>query len=104
MDGAWNSSASLVTAALGLHAPHTVLVVLAHPRDLDGWTEDLVSFAGVRPLVFPAWDAWPGHDLVNDEVALNCDTYDEFGYCANDSSAPPRFSIPNARRHRGPLL
>jgi transcription-repair coupling factor (superfamily II helicase) len=69
VDGAWNSSAALVTAALGLHAPHTLLVVLAHPRDLDGWTEDLVSFAGARPVVFPAWDAWPSREVVNDEVA-----------------------------------
>jgi len=68
VDGAWNSSASLVTAALGLHAPHTVLVALAHPRDLDGWVEDLFSFSGHRPVVFPAWDAWPSRDVVHDEV------------------------------------
>jgi transcription-repair coupling factor (superfamily II helicase) len=69
VDGAWHSAASLSVAALGLHAPHMVLVVLAHPRDLDGWSEDLLSFAGMRPLVFPAWDAWPMQDLVHDEVA-----------------------------------
>src|SRR5436853_5776673 len=69
VDGAWNSSASLVTAALGLHALRTVLVVLAHPRDLDGWVEDLYSYSGIRPVVFSAWDAWPSRDLVQDEVA-----------------------------------
>src|SRR4051794_32112164 len=58
VDGAWNSSASLAAAALGLHAPHTLLVVLAHPRDTDPWCEDLLSFAGLRPAVFPAWDTW----------------------------------------------
>src|SRR5215472_2139500 len=66
VDGAWNSSASLVTAALGLHAPRTLLVVLAHPRDLDPWCEDLHSFAGLRPAVFPAWDTWPAAERVVD--------------------------------------
>src|SRR5262249_59430394 len=37
--------------------------------DLDGWTEDLASFSGVRPLVFPAWDNLPGESTVIDEVA-----------------------------------
>jgi transcription-repair coupling factor (superfamily II helicase) len=69
LDGAWNSSASLTAAALGLHAPHTLLIVLAHPRDSDAWCEDILSFAGVRPAVFPAWDAWPVADKVIDEIA-----------------------------------
>jgi transcription-repair coupling factor (superfamily II helicase) len=69
IDGAWGSSSALVTAALGLHAPQTVLVVIAHPRDLDGWADDLAGFAGVRPVVFPAWDSLPGEDAVVDEVA-----------------------------------
>ena len=69
IDGAWNSSAALAAGALGLYAPHTLLIVLAHPRDIDNWSEDLVSFVGVRPAVFPAWDAWPIGDKVIDEVA-----------------------------------
>jgi transcription-repair coupling factor (superfamily II helicase) len=69
VDGAWGSSAGLVAAALGLHAPRTLLVVLAHPRDLDGWVEDLASFAGVRPVVLPAWDNLPGDTNLVDEVA-----------------------------------
>jgi transcription-repair coupling factor (superfamily II helicase) len=69
IDGAWNSSAALAAGALGLQAPHTLLIVLAHPRDLDAWSEDLVSFVGLRPAVFPAWDAWPIGDKVIDEVA-----------------------------------
>src|SRR5262245_26300929 len=69
VDGAWNSSASLVAGALGLHAPHTLLIVLAHPRDTDAWCDDLVSFVGQRPAVFPAWDSWPIADKVIDEVA-----------------------------------
>ncbi|MCI0463920.1 MAG: transcription-repair coupling factor [Gemmataceae bacterium] len=69
VDGAWSSSAALMTAALGLHAPHTLLVVIAHPRDLDGWVQDLASFAGLRPVVFPAWDNLPTDATVADEVA-----------------------------------
>src|SRR4051812_35894540 len=55
VDGAWNSSAALLAAALGLHAPRTLVIVLAHPRDTDGWSEDLYTFAGLRPVQFPAW-------------------------------------------------
>src|SRR5947199_8759055 len=59
VDGAWNSSAALVTAALSLHAPRTLVVVLAHPRDTDAWAEDLYTFAGLRPVLFPACADWP---------------------------------------------
>jgi transcription-repair coupling factor (superfamily II helicase) len=69
VDGAWGSSGALAAAAIGLHAPHTLLCVIAHPRDLDGWAEDLASFAGVRPVVFPAWDNLPTADTLIDEVA-----------------------------------
>src|SRR5262245_28838543 len=40
IDGAWGSSAALAAAALGEHVPRTLLIVLAHPGDIDGWTED----------------------------------------------------------------
>jgi transcription-repair coupling factor (superfamily II helicase) len=68
-DGAWGSSAALTVAALGLHAPRTLVVVIAHPRDVDGWAEEVASFAGLRPVVFPAWDALPDENIVIDEVA-----------------------------------
>src|SRR5439155_23409786 len=68
VDGTWNSSAALVTATLGLRAPATLLIVLAHPRDLDAWDEDLVSFAGIRAVTFPSWDALPNADTVIDEI------------------------------------
>jgi transcription-repair coupling factor (superfamily II helicase) len=68
VDGAWNSSSALVAATLGLRTPRTLLVVLAHPRDLDAWTEDLFSFSGVRAVTFPAWDALPNSDTVIDEI------------------------------------
>jgi transcription-repair coupling factor (superfamily II helicase) len=68
VDGAWNSSASLASATLIGNAPQGVLVVLAHPHDLDDWSEDLHSFTGHRPLVFPAFDALPDRDTVADEI------------------------------------
>jgi transcription-repair coupling factor (superfamily II helicase) len=69
VDGTWGSSAALVAAALGLHAPRTLLTVIAHPRDVDGWAEDLAAFAGIRPIVFPAWETVATDSTVVDEVA-----------------------------------
>src|SRR4051812_31515195 len=62
IDGAWNSSAALTAATLGLRAPATLLVVLAHPRDLDAWAGDIHSFSSLPSTVFPAWDALPTAD------------------------------------------
>src|SRR5919108_2758082 len=52
VDGAWGSSASLAAAALGLHAPRTLLIVIAHPRDLDAWADDIEAFTGQKPIIF----------------------------------------------------
>src|SRR5205823_1063399 len=43
VDGAWGSSAGLAAAALAQQAPHTLLVVIAHPRDLDEVSRWLVG-------------------------------------------------------------
>src|SRR5262245_3379026 len=59
IDGAWGSSAALAVATLARHVPQTLLVVLAHPSDVDGWLADLASFSGVAPVILPAWDSWP---------------------------------------------
>jgi len=75
VDGAWGSSAALATAVLARSAsdgqtPRTLLVVLAHPRDLDGWSGDLASFAGIEPVVFPAWDDFRNDGSLSvDEIA-----------------------------------
>jgi transcription-repair coupling factor (superfamily II helicase) len=68
VDGAWNSSAALVAAALGLNATHMLLIVIAHPRDSDGWCQDVLGFSGVQPAVLPAWDSWPANNQATDEV------------------------------------
>jgi transcription-repair coupling factor (superfamily II helicase) len=68
IDGAWNSSAALAAATLALRAPATLLVVLAHPRDLDHWAGDILSFSGLHAITFPAWDSLPTADTVIDEI------------------------------------
>ncbi len=69
VDGAWGSSSALAAAALSHEVPNTLLIVLAHPRDTDAWVEDVASFAGVRPVVFPAWENLPTAETVVDELA-----------------------------------
>jgi transcription-repair coupling factor (superfamily II helicase) len=69
IDGTWGSSAALSVAALVAHAQHPVVVVLAHPRELDGWTADLTSFVGKAPTLFPAWDHAPSDHAGLDETA-----------------------------------
>lgn len=68
IDGAWHSAAALSVGAIARHAPATVLVVLAHPRDLDSWAEDLASFTGIASHVFPAWDSLPTKETVRDDT------------------------------------
>ncbi|HTK75486.1 MAG TPA: transcription-repair coupling factor [Gemmataceae bacterium] len=60
IDGAWGSSAALSVATLSNEAPPTLLVVIAHPGDLDAWSGDLRSFSGKQPALFPALDVLPG--------------------------------------------
>ncbi len=56
IDGAWGSSAALASAALAQVAHGPTLVVLAHPTDLDNWSDDLETFLGVRPVQVPDRD------------------------------------------------
>src|SRR5947209_3296581 len=59
IDGAWGSAAPLAAAGLGLHAPTTLLIVVAHVGDLDDFADDVATFAGLRPEILPAWDRLP---------------------------------------------
>src|SRR5437588_11501012 len=59
IDGAWGSAGPLATAALGLHAPRTLLVVLAHVGDVDDFRDDVATFSGAVPEVSPAWERLP---------------------------------------------
>ncbi len=68
LDGAWGSAGPLATAALGLHAPRTLVIALAHVGDVDDFRDDVATFAGVAPEVFPAWDRLPREAGAGDEV------------------------------------
>ena len=59
IDGAWGSAAGLVTAALGLHVPVCLLVVLAHVGDVDDFRDDVAVFSGLIPDVLQAWEGGP---------------------------------------------
>src|SRR5438105_1576406 len=51
IDGAWGSASPLAAAALGLLAPQTLVIVLAHVGDVDDFRDDVATFAGVAPEV-----------------------------------------------------
>ncbi|ODT97617.1 MAG: transcription-repair coupling factor, partial [Planctomycetes bacterium SCN 63-9] len=68
IDGAWGSAAALTSAALGLHAPTTLVVVIAHVGDLDDFRDDVEGFAGIAPELFPAWERLPRELEATDEI------------------------------------
>jgi transcription-repair coupling factor (superfamily II helicase) len=88
VDGAWGSSAALVVAALAAEAEQPLLVVIAHPRDLDGWAGDLLSFSGQRPALFPAWDNRPGTGPLDDTAGQRLRLLKQL-----ESSDPPRLVL-----------
>jgi transcription-repair coupling factor (superfamily II helicase) len=71
IDGAWGSAAPLASAALGLHAPTTILIVVAHVGDVDDFADDVATFAGAKPIILPAWDRLPKEVGPGDEVFGN---------------------------------
>jgi len=60
LDGAWGSSAALAAAALAQVAARPTLVVIAHPGDIDTWTDDIETFAAARPIIVPDREDDPG--------------------------------------------
>ncbi len=68
VDGAWGSASALAAAALALHAPTTLVIVLAHVGDVDDFRDDVATFAGIVPDVFPAWEKPPRELTAVDEV------------------------------------
>jgi transcription-repair coupling factor (superfamily II helicase) len=63
IDGTWGSSAALAAAALAEELHGTLLIVLAHQADIPAWSDELHTFRGQRPLVFPAEEQNPGSRL-----------------------------------------
>ncbi len=59
IDGAWGSAAALALIAMSRAAPSALLVVLAHPGDVDGWLQDLHTWSGQTPAAFLGLDNWP---------------------------------------------
>ena len=89
VDGAWGSSAGLSAATLALLAPRTLLVVIAHPNDVDPWAGDLIGFSGLRPALFPACD-----DQTNSGQAVDESTGQRLRLLKQfDSVEPPRLVL-----------
>jgi len=68
LDGVWGSSCALVAAALAGHAPGPLVVVCAHPGDVDDFVDDLSLFAALDPARFPAWESTTADQLIHDDV------------------------------------
>lgn len=84
LDGAWGSAAALATAAVGLHAPKLILVVLAHIADVDDFRDDLAGFAGTMADIFPYLekspdDKNPDHEIFGKRLRLLRDWADPEG-------------------------
>ena len=82
LDGVWGSGSALVTAWLTASAnvpsPGAAskgntqpvwVVVLPRLAEVDDFAVDLQTFAGLTPLIFPAWETVPRNDLQYDPVA-----------------------------------
>src|SRR5262245_56167557 len=87
LDGAWGSTASLAAACLGLEAPRTTLIVLAHPGDINAWADEVAGFAQQRPQIFPAEEG-TSRDGVNQEAGQRLRLLQQL-----QSESPPRFLL-----------
>ncbi len=70
IDGAWGSSATLAAVAFSQQAPNSILVVLAHEKDVDEFAADAAAF-GVETQSFPAWSALPRELSIIDPILGN---------------------------------
>ncbi|HEY1600583.1 MAG TPA: transcription-repair coupling factor [Pirellulales bacterium] len=68
LDGVWGSSCALVAAALAGHAPGPLVIVCAHPGDVDDFLDDLSLFSPLDPARFPSWESTGADQLLHDEV------------------------------------
>jgi transcription-repair coupling factor (superfamily II helicase) len=92
IDGAWGSAGPLAASAIGLHAPQTLLIVLAHVGDVDDFADDVATFAGIHPEILPAWERLPLEPL---EVSAADEVFGKrlraLKQLASDN--PPRFVV-----------
>ncbi|HEX4128441.1 MAG TPA: transcription-repair coupling factor [Pirellulales bacterium] len=68
LDGVRGSSSALVAAALAEHCPATLVVVCAHPSDIDGFVDDLAVFSPRAAERFPAWESTAFENRLGDEL------------------------------------
>lgn len=88
IDGAWGSSSALAVVALAQQALSTVVVVLPHEKDVDGFISDAAGF-GLEPQFFPAWAALP-HELSITDPILGSRLRILRAF---DSESPPRLVV-----------
>jgi transcription-repair coupling factor (superfamily II helicase) len=62
VDSAWGSSSAVAVATVLQQTGRMVLAIVPHVTDLTPWADDLQSFTGVRPQIFPAQESWPPTD------------------------------------------
>jgi len=68
VEGAWASAGALATAALAGDAPGCVLCVCPHVNQVEDFAEDLESFSGRPPLLFPTREHLPNDTFLADET------------------------------------
>lgn len=68
LDGVRGSSCALVGAALAQHAHAPLVVVCAHPGDIDDYLGDLRLFTRLTAESFRAWESSSQERLVQDEI------------------------------------
>ncbi len=90
IDGAWGSSAAAAAAALADGRTAPILIVVPHLTDVGPWREDLTSFTGVRPVVFPAFETWPPPDRPGKVSAETGERLRVLQNLASRGGQPPR--------------
>ncbi len=68
VDGGWGSASALLAAAIGLHAPSTLVILVAHVGDVDDFRDDVAGFSGIVPELLPAWEKPPRELSASDEI------------------------------------
>ncbi|HWA98866.1 MAG TPA: CarD family transcriptional regulator, partial [Pirellulales bacterium] len=68
LDGVRGSASALVAAALAERCSSTLVVVCAHPGDIDDFVDDLAVFTPRAALKFPAWEALDAECKFGDEL------------------------------------
>jgi transcription-repair coupling factor (superfamily II helicase) len=97
IDGAWGSSAAAAISAVHLDAPGPVLVLVANVADVASLAEDLTTFSGTRPLVFPAFETWP----VIERTRISPETTARLQVLAQLPSPPHPMASPSTSPSRG---